>query len=65
MITCLSELKEVIQDMTGLQEHDIKIERGLGIVTVTTRTELNEEIKEAIKMKMPLDTVIVWAANQK
>lgn len=50
--------------MTGLQEHEIKIERGLGFVTVTTPKELPHPIKESVKSEMPLDTAIIWVANQ-
>ena len=49
-----NELREMIRNMTGLQEQEIKIENDIREITIITSKEIKEEVKEEIEIRIPI-----------
>ena len=60
-----NELREMIRNMTGLQEQEIKIENDIREITIITSKEIKEEVKEEIEIRMPIYKEIKYVVADK
>ena len=60
-----NELREMIRNMTGLQEQEIKIENDIREITIITSKEIKEEVKEEIEIRIPIYKEIKYVVADK